>query len=159
MQIQLEDTPQALSVTSVQTLLRLVVGGVGLLHGTQKLLNPSVSTAELAKLDVASPELATQLVVGLELAAGALLVLGWFTRTSAFVLYCDAMLTVAVLYLEQRLATSLLPLEAAGLFGAASLFFLVVGSGPFGADYALKRRARLRAIAKDDLWRRPPYVV
>lgn len=159
MQIQLEDTPQALSVTSVQTLLRFVAGGVGLLHGTQKLLHPSVLTAELAKFDVASPELTTQLVFGLELAAGALLVLGWFTRTAAFVLYCDAMLTVALLYLQQRLAANLLPLEAAALFGASCLFFLVVGSGPFGADHALRRRARLRAIAKDDLWRRPPYVV
>lgn len=159
MQIQIEDTPQALSVTSVQTLLRFVAGGAGLLHGTQKLLNPSVLTAELAKLDVASPELATQLVFGLELAAGALLVLGWFTRTAAFVLYCDAMLSVALLYLQQRLATSLVPLEAAVLLGASCLFFLVVGSGPFGADHALRRRARLRAIAKDDLWRGPPYVV
>jgi putative oxidoreductase len=158
MQIQLEDNPQALSVTSAQTLLRLVAGGAGLLHGTQKLLNPGPFTAELAKLAVPSPELVVTAVFALELGAGALLVLGWLTRMSAFVLYCDAMLSVALLYLEQRLATSLLPLEAAVLQGATCLFFLVVGSGPFGADYALKRRARLRAIAKDELWKRPPYV-
>jgi hypothetical protein len=41
---------------------------------------------------------------------------------------------------------------------ATSCFFLVVGSGPFGLDYVLKRRARLRAIARDDIWSRPPYV-
>jgi len=35
---------------------------------------------------------------------------------------------------------------------------LVVGSGPYGLDPVFKRRARLRAIAKDEIWSRPPYV-
>ena len=41
---------------------------------------------------------------------------------------------------------------------ACCAFFTLVGGGPFALDAVLRRRARLRAIAKDPTWSRPPYV-
>lgn len=159
MRIELDETPQALSVTFSQTFLRMLVGGVALWHGTQKLLHPAAFQAQLAHFDLPDVSLLTTFVLSLELAAGVALVLGRFTRTAAFVFLCDALLSGSLLYVSRPFnLDSMAAFEALALICGACVLFLVVGSGPFGADYALRRRARLRAIANDELWNRPPYV-
>jgi uncharacterized membrane protein YphA (DoxX/SURF4 family) len=158
MRIELDETPQALSVTFSQTFLRMLLGGVALWHGTQKLAYPGPLEAQLSHLGVPDADVFTTVVFSLELAAGVALVLGRFTRTAAFVLLCDALLSAALLYLTHAFNADSMAFEALALICGACTLFVVVGSGPFGADYALRRRARLRAIANDELWNRPPYV-
>jgi uncharacterized membrane protein YphA (DoxX/SURF4 family) len=158
MRIELDETPQALSVTFSQTFLRMLVGGVALWHGTLKLLHPAAFSAQLAQVGVPDADVVTTVVFSLELAVGVALVLGRFTRTAAFVLLCDVVLAAALLYLTRAFSVDSMAFETLALICGACVFFLAVGSGPFGADYALRRRARLRAIANDEIWNRPPYV-
>lgn len=158
MRIELEDAPQAGWVSLTQASLRCVLGGILLLHGLDKLKHPSDHTAMLTSLHFPEAPMLTQVVFGLELLAGACLIVGRFTRTAAFVAMCDVALHAAFSYMLGEMWPIPAKLEPVALMVATSCFFLVVGSGPFGLDYVLKRRARLRAIARDDIWSRPPYV-
>ena len=158
MRIELEDAPQAGWVSLTQASLRCVLGGILLLHGLAKLQHPSDYTDQLVSLHLPEAAVLTQIVYGIELLAGACLIVGRFTRTAAFVAVCDVALHAALSFALGELWPLPAKLEPIALTVAASCFFLVVGSGPFGLDYVLKRRARLRAIARDDIWSRPPYV-
>lgn len=158
MRIELEDAPQAGAVSLTQALLRCVLGGIFLLHGLEKLQHPGDYTAMLKDLSMPEAPVLTQVVFGLELLTGACLIVGRFTRTAAFVGMCDVALHATFSFALGELWPMPAKLEPVALTVAAGLFFLVVGSGPFGLDYVLKRRARLKAIARDDIWSRPPYV-
>jgi putative oxidoreductase len=158
MRIELDDTPQESLVSLTQASLRCVLGGILLFHGLEKLQNPGQFVEQLEAADIIEAKLLTQAVFALELFAGACLVIGRFTRTAAFLAVCDvAGLSMLRLTLDDAWLTPA-TLEPIALMTAASCFFLVVGSGPYGLDYVLKRRRRLKAIAKDDIWSRPPYV-
>src|SRR5688572_17282918 len=125
MRIELDDTPQALSVTFSQTLLRMLVGGVALWHGTQKWLHPAATQAQLSQLAVPDVELITLVVLSLEVAAGVALVLGRFTRTAAFVMLCDALLAGAWLYATHGVSVvDSMALEAPVLLSGLCVFFV-----------------------------------
>jgi putative oxidoreductase len=161
MRIELEDTPQPAPVTLVQTIMRLVLGAVCVAHGLNKLQAPAAYAAELAELGLPRPEVLTQAVLGLELLAGAALVIGRFSRSAAFVALCDAAAAAVVHWTRSegfRSVTGQIQLEAMLLAVSSCAFFMVVGGGPFALDALLRRRARLRAIARDETWDRPPYV-
>ena len=154
MRIELEDTPQAVSVTLAQTTMRLVLGAVCVAHGLSKLQSPAIFSGELGALGLSRPETLTQAVLGLELLAGAALVFGRYTRSAAFLALVDATATFALTWTSGDEPQ----LEALLLAVASCALFMVVGSGPFGLDAVLRRRARMRAIARDATWSRPPYV-
>jgi uncharacterized membrane protein YphA (DoxX/SURF4 family) len=158
MRIELEDTPQAGLVSTAQAVLRCVLGGLLILHGMQKLHFPGAYEVLLGRAGLTEVETLAKCVLALELLAGAGLVLGRFTRTAAFLVVCDVLLGIGLSLRLGELTELASALEGSALTLAASSFFLVVGSGPYGLDHVLRRRARLRAIAKDDLWSRPPYV-
>jgi uncharacterized membrane protein YphA (DoxX/SURF4 family) len=158
MRIELEDAPQAAWVSLTQASLRCVLGAILLRHGLEKLQHPSDHTAMLTSLHLPEAPLLTQAVFALELLAGACLIFGRFTRTAAFLAMFDVALHAAASFALGEMWPMPAKLEPIALMVAVCCFFLVVGSGPFGLDYVLKRRARLRAIARDDIWSRPPYV-
>ena len=161
MRIELEDTPQAVPVTFVQTTMRLVLGAVCVAHGLSKLEAPDAFVAELAGLALPRPETLAQAALGLELLAGAALVIGRFSRSAAFLALCDASAAAAITWLHGdgfRSVIGQVQLEALLLAVASCAFFIVVGGGPFALDAVLRRRARLRAIARDATWSRPPYT-
>jgi hypothetical protein len=43
------------------------------------------------------------------------------------------------------------------VLAAASIFFLAAGPGPVSLEAYLRKRARVRAIQRDETWSRPPY--
>ena len=158
MRIELDDTPQSSWVSLTQASLRAVLGGTTLLHGLQKFQHPEAYAQQLQSVGLPDPLLLTQIAFGLELLAGGCLIVGRFTRTAAFLAVCDIGLQLSLVaalgetWRDPATVEAILPkLAIAG-------FLLVVGSGPYGLDPFFKRRARLRAIARDEIWSRPPYV-
>lgn len=158
MRIELDDTPQASLVSLMQACLRGVLGGIILFHGIDKLQHPAAYAAQLEQAGLPDTLLLTQVVFGLELLVGGCLIVGRFTRTAAFLAICDLglHLVLAAALGESWQAPAILELLFLKL--AICGFLLVVGSGPYGLDPFFKRRARLRAIARDEIWSRPPYV-
>lgn len=120
-------------------LIRLMVGGVFLSEGIQKLVIPELRGAgRFAKIGLASPELLGPFVGATEIACGLLVLLGFLTRAAAVPL-----ITIMLV----ALATTKLPtLLAEGFWTAAhasrtdlsmllgSVFLLVVGSGPWALE-------------------------
>lgn len=161
MRIELEDTPQAVPVTLVQTLLRMALGLACIAHGLNKLQAPAPLLEGLSLLSIPRPETFAQGVLGLELLTGIALVFGRFTRSAAFLSLCDVATGAALAWMRGvrwPLSEAQPQLEATLLALFCCAFFMVVGGGPFALDAVLRRRARLRAIAKDPTWSRPPYV-
>jgi uncharacterized membrane protein YphA (DoxX/SURF4 family) len=158
MRIELDDTPQASLVSLTQASLRCVLGGIILFHGLDKLQHPAAYAEQLERAGLSEAQLLTQAVLALELLAGACLLVGRFTRTAAFFAVCEVALLVAFSGALGDFRHTPAKFEPIALMLAASCFFLVVGGGPYGLDHVFKRRARLRAIARDDIWSRPPYV-
>ena len=156
--IDIDETSQPWSATFGQTLLRAVVGFVVAGHGVEKLQHLHGFQGELMQLGVPNPEVVAIVLLGAELSAGFGLVIGRWTRFSAFIALCDAAATVAVFAQQQRTLDMTLSLESGVLLGAVAFYFLVVGSGQFSADTALRKRARLKALRDDEIWQRPPYV-
>ena len=120
--------PRLLSV------LRIVCGLTLIAHGTAKLFKfPAVPM--MANLDLTSmPGLAGFL----ELVGGALLILGLFTRTAAFVL--SGMTAVAYFYAHAP--RSFFPIlnggELAVVYCFALLYIAAAGAGPWSIDAARK---------------------
>jgi putative oxidoreductase len=158
MRIELDDTPQSWKVSLGQALVRSVLGGVALAHGLDKLLQPAHFAAVLARWQLPEAETIATVALSLELTIGVALLVGRFTRTAAFLLLCDRALNVAWLVLPGPLSGLLTHTEALALTIACCVFFMIVGGGPLSLDHMLRRRARLRAIANDEIWSRPPYV-
>jgi uncharacterized membrane protein YphA (DoxX/SURF4 family) len=86
------------------------------------------------------------------------LLLGRFTRTAAFVLACDLAAGGAMLWRCDELLSDPSLVEALALGLSSCVVLVVIGGGPLGLDAYFHRRARLRAIARDETWSRPPYV-
>jgi uncharacterized membrane protein YphA (DoxX/SURF4 family) len=144
-------------VTLAQTTLRCVLGGVLLHHGLEKLQNQAVYSAQLERFGVPEPATFTKAVLVVELLAGACLLFGRYTRVAAFVAALDVTLLAAQRVISGELWQPAM-IESTAMLLAACCLFMVVGSGPFGLDPVLRRWRRNRAIAKDDIWSRPPYV-
>ena len=113
-------------------LLRMVAGLLFMLHGGQKLFGwfggpgGDGGTVELASL--------MGLAGILELAGGALIIVGLFTRPVAFVLSGE----MAVAYFMAHFPNGFWPIENRGepaaLFAFIFLFFAFNGAGPLSAD-------------------------
>lgn len=158
MRIELEDTPQAGLVSLTQATLRCALGGIVLLHGLEKLHDPNLYASQLERAGLLEAGTVASVVLWLELAVGVGLILGRFTRSAAFIGLFDLAGGVALRAALGPLRLAPAEIEAGALAFCASCLFIVVGSGPYGLDYILRRRARMRAIAKDEIWSRPPYV-
>ena len=115
----------------ILSVLRIVTGLLFLAHGTAKLVQwPSV---DMFKDGV---PLASLMGFGgiLEIAGGALIVIGLFTRITAFVL--SGMMAVA--YFMFHAPASIYPIinqgELAILFSFVFLYFAATGAGPWSVD-------------------------
>jgi putative oxidoreductase len=117
------------------TALRVMAGLLFLAHGTTKFLHwPATDYFPAGQ---ALPPL--MLVAGLlELVGGALIVLGLFTRLTAFIL-CGMM---AVAYFLAHMPSSIFPIQNGGepavLFCFIFLWLATVGAGPFSVDASRK---------------------
>lgn len=129
-------TPQLLSV------LRIMSGMLLLQHGTTKFLDFPVGP-----MNNVSP-LSMSGVAGLiELAFGVLLVIGLFTRFSAFI----ASGMTAVAYFYAHAGRGFFPIlnggELAVLYSFAFLYLAAAGGGPWSVDSIIKRERVTEQVA------------
>jgi putative oxidoreductase len=119
-------------------ILRIVTGYLFIAHGTAKLLK----MPHVAMFDKLEPWSLPYIAGCLELVGGALLILGLFTRPTAFVL--SGLMAFAYFIGHASKGNPLLPLlnggELAVLYCFLFLFFAVAGAGAFSVDSILKRR-------------------
>jgi len=127
-------TPRALGI------LRIVAGYLFIAHGSAKLFG-APHVAMFDGLQVMS----LMGVAGiLELVGGALLILGLFTRPTAFIL--SGQMAVAYFMAHASQGNALLPIlnggELAVLYTFLFLFLAFAGSGAFALDNAIAARRR-----------------
>lgn len=120
------------------SLLRIIAAAIFMLSGTMKLFSfPSPMPPEAGPFVLMS-----QIGIGgvLELIGGALLVLGLFTRPTAFVM--SGMMAVA--YFQFHAPSGFWPTANGGtpaiLFCFIFLFFSAAGAGPWSVDAMLQRK-------------------
>lgn len=111
----------------VYALMRIVFGFLFIFHGLQKIFGMyGGRTAELISL--------RGLAGTIELVAGALIMLGWFTRPAAFI----ASGQMAFAYFMSHQPNGLWPIqnrgELAALYCFAFLYIAARGAGPLGVD-------------------------
>ena len=120
--------------------LRVVIGLVFLMHGSQKLLSLTSTAAFFDSIGIPIAQVAAALVTALEILGGVALILGWFTRVVAALLAID----MAVAILTARMdggffAPSGFEFELT-LLGACRTL-AVMGAGGFSLD-AMQRQRR-----------------
>ncbi len=131
-------------------LIRLMVGAVFVSEGIQRFLFPAeVGAGRFAKIGLPSPEFLGPLVGGFEIACGALILLGLFTRVATLPL-----LTIMAVALS---STKLPILLKSGFWKMAHetrtdfsmvmglLFLLVVGAGAWSLDAWRAKHVRIEA--------------
>jgi uncharacterized membrane protein YphA (DoxX/SURF4 family) len=160
-----EDYAQPARVTVGQTLLRIVLGVLLIYHAVQRWFGFEALADELAvRFALLEAAEVAQLVIGLEIAAGVGLILGWFTRLSALVLLGSVGLSVTLEVMRQGGGWATAPAARFQVFElpavqlCAGLFFLLAGPGPASVRDWLRARARRKAIENDETWSRHPYV-
>jgi putative oxidoreductase len=159
--IETDDDAPRNSVTAALTLVRGIAGLIVVLHGAQELMQLQQLSAALTSrfgLAAADANALAYALAGVELAAGIGLLLGWFTRGSAFVLVCSS--APALAQSPRTLSLTAIPaaLELALMLLAIGVLLMVLGGGRFSLDRALSERRRRKAIENDAIWSLPPYV-
>lgn len=133
------------AATLGRTVLRAVLGVTFLLHGWQKFTEWTLAgtQASFAEMGVPLAEVAAPAVAVLELAGGALLVLGLATRVVAALLALVMLGALVLVHLPAGFFAADGGIELVLLLAAASLFFALAGAGRWSADHliAAKRRA------------------
>lgn len=124
--------------------LRIVVGGIAIAHGLQKILvNGLDGTAGwLGSMGVPLPEVAAVVVIAIELVGGAMLVLGLAQRVVGVLLAIDMIAAIALVHAPFGVFVSEGGWELAALLGAAGLALAFTGSGSYGVDGAIAARRR-----------------
>ena len=127
--------PQALS------LLRIVAALLFLLHGTSKLFG-------YPPFPMALPEVGTLLWIGaiLELVGGLLLLLGLFSRPTAFILSGEMAVAYWMFHAPRSTFPSINQGEPAILFCFIFLLIAAAGPGPWSLDGSRRRKV---AITED----------
>jgi putative oxidoreductase len=118
------------------SVLRIIVGGLYLQHGTAKLFHIS----HIAQFDGVQLFSLIRLAGGIELVFGVLLLVGLFTRFSGFILSGE----MAVAYFMAHAPRAALPIlnggELAAIYCWVFLYFALAGGGPWSLD-ALRQAA------------------
>jgi putative oxidoreductase len=137
----MESTLQTVWAPRLLSVLRIVAALIFFEHGTQKLFG-------FPPMDRAGPELLSLFGLAgvLEVAGGALLALGLFTRPVAFIL--SGMMAVAywMAHAPQHFAPAVNGGDAAILFCFVFLYLFAAGPGPWSLD-AMRSNSRRDAFA------------
>lgn len=126
--------------------LRLVVGLVFLVHGSQKLFQFGIggTAGFLGSLGVPAPMLAAVVVTAVEFLGGLALILGAFARVAALVLAVHMLVAILLVHVT---AGFFLPKggEFALTLLGANLTLVITGAGAVSVDAALEPHAGPRA--------------
>lgn len=122
-----------------RSVMRIVVGFTYSLHGAQKLLG---FFGGLGGKGATAHFLTLPWVGGcLELAGGALILIGLFTSPVAFILCGE----IAVAYFKAHFPRGFFPIsnggELAVVYGFVFLYLVAAGAGPLSADAAFRRKS------------------
>jgi len=142
--------------------LRLMAGGVFLWEGILKFVYANQGVGRFTKLGMPFPHLTANVVAGLEIVGGLLLLSGLMTRLIAIPFIVEMIVAILSTKIALYLGTSPLPLPPAaprvGMWAVlhevrseyaqllTSLFLLVNGPGKWSLD-ALLRRDRRQAVS------------
>jgi uncharacterized membrane protein YphA (DoxX/SURF4 family) len=148
----------AASAPTSVILIRLVVGGVFLSEGIQKFLYPAENgVGRFTKIGIPAPEVMAPFVGVIEIVCGALILIGLLTRLAAIPLIINMLVAILSTKIPILLGHgfwgfSLRTLPYYGFWGMAheartdfamllgSIFFLIVGAGPWSLDARLGRQ-------------------
>ena len=115
-------------------LLRVVTGAMFLEHGTSKMLHFPIN--EMWSGMYSQMGIMTTVTGVLEMIGGILIVIGLFTRITAFIL--SGFMAVAFWMIHFGMSGSIFPMinqgEAAVFFCFVFLFFAAAGAGPYSVD-------------------------
>ena len=128
--------------------LRLTAGGVGLLHGYQKIFQMGVGNfaKHLEGMNVPMPEVSAWLAALAEFGGGALIVLGLLTRLATLPFIFT--MGVAFFVAHKGVIVGEKPGEPALVVGLMLVALLLTGPGRFSLDAAIFGRKRAAAPAK-----------
>jgi uncharacterized membrane protein YphA (DoxX/SURF4 family) len=120
-------------------LIRLMVGAVFLSEGIQKFLYPATrGTGRFEKIGLSAPEFLGPFVGAFEVACGALVLLGLFTRLAAIplvIIMCAAIWTTKVpILLDEGFWAAAHEARTDWAMLLGSLFLLIRGGGKWSAD-------------------------
>ena len=126
--------------------LRLVVGGVMVAHGAQKLFDQGLDATigGFAGMGVPLPEITAPFVVGVELIGGALVVLGAALPIVGILVAIDMLVAAVLVHAPFGVFVGDGGWELVAALGAGALALAVVGGGRFGVGGALAGRSRSR---------------
>lgn len=141
-------------------LIRAMVGAVFLSEGIQKFLDPATRGAgRFAKIGIPFPDVTGPFVGGVEIACGALILVGLATRPSAALLLVNMLVAIVSTKIPILLGHGfwgfgLKSLSSYGFFSMAheartdfamllgSGFLVIVGAGPYSGDRRLLQRLK-----------------
>jgi putative oxidoreductase len=117
------------------SILRVIVGIVFFVYGTNKLSDPNGFAGFVGSLGFPAPDLFAWLVIGLEIVGGAALVLGVLVRPIALLFLIEMTVTTALVKLERGIA----PAEGSGMeidivLWAAAAVLVILGAGRLSVD-------------------------
>lgn len=129
--------------------VRVVVGGIFVAHGAQKLFQFGLDgvTGAMAQMGVPIPPLSAALVTFTELLGGLALLLGLFTRLAALPLAFAMLVAMLQVHLKGGL---FLPdgIEYTLVLLASSIGLALAGPGALALDNLLARRAPVARLAE-----------
>lgn len=129
--------------------LRIVVGGIMVAHGAQKLFGQGLeaTVGGFAGMGVPMPEVTAPFVIGVELIGGALIVLGAALPIVGVLVAVDMLVAALLVHAPFGVFASDGGWELVAALGAGALALAVVGGGRFGLDGAMSRRGSRRRVA------------
>jgi putative oxidoreductase len=117
-------------------ILRVIVGGIFLVHGLDKLIDLSATESYFASLDLPAPGFMAPFVAVTETVGGALLLLGQATRLVGPALAGDMLVALLTEHIGDGFFADEGGIEFVLLLGSASLALVLTGAGRFSADAA-----------------------
>ncbi len=135
----------ATNAPAVVIVIRLMVGAVFLSEGIQKFLFPAdVGAGRFERIGIPSPEVVAPFVGCFEIACGALLLLGFFTRFAAvslIIIMLTAIGTTKIpILLDQGFWKMAHEARTDWSMFLGSVFLLVVGGGKWSLDFLWTER-------------------
>ncbi len=143
-------------------LLRLMAGGVFFWEGILKFVYLNQGLGRFTKLGFPMPELTANFIATTEIIGGLLLLLGLFTRFTAFWFICEMIVAILSTKISLYLGTSPLPLPPAppkiGIWAVlheirsdyaqllTCIFLLIEGAGKKSLDAFLKQQNEKRFL-------------
>jgi uncharacterized membrane protein YphA (DoxX/SURF4 family) len=129
----------ATNAPAVVIIIRLMVGTVFLSEGIQKFLFPAdVGAGRFERIGIPSPDLVAPFVGCFEIACGALLILGLFTRFAAVPLIIIMLTAIATtkipILLDERFCKMAHEARTDWSMLLGSTFLIIVGGGQWSVD-------------------------